>query len=241
MIPLLRAECRKLLTVRSTYIVSAIALVLVCFLSFYIDGFRGIMPFPDWFTTLTNNVSTVISIFVAVIAILLIGHEYRHNTIMYTLTSSNSRTKVLVAKVITVAWFALVVTIIAWALAVFAFWLGASLSPNELQMWTTPEITWQGIWRGLFFVVGFALFALLLGFVVRNLAGAIAVLFIWPMVEGLLTPLLKGNTKYLPFSLLEQVHTGVVWKPLTAAFLFTAYLAVGWLLVWYLFTRRDAN
>ena len=241
MIALLRAECRKLLTVRSTYIISIIALLLIGFLSFYIEGFRGMIPFPNWFMSLIGNVSTTISIFVAIVAILLMGHEYRHNTIMYTLTSANSRTKVMFAKIITVIGYALSLTVIAWVLAVFAYWLGVTLSPNELQQWITPTIEWSGVWRGAFFVVGFGLIGLLLAFLFRNLVGAIAALFILPTVEGLLSPLLKDNVRYLPFSMLEQVHSGMVGAPRTAAFLFLAYLAAAWLIAWYLFTRRDAN
>jgi hypothetical protein len=57
----------------------------------------------------------------------------------------------------------------------------------------------------------------------------------------ILSPLLKENARYLPFSLLEQIHTNSAWAPKTAALLFAAYLAAAWLLVWYLFNRRDAN
>lgn len=241
MIALLRAELRKLFSVRSTYIISAIALVLVAFLSFYIDGYRGMMSPPEWLGYLLQNISTVIAIFVAIVAILLMGHEYRYNTIMYTLTSANSRTKVLLAKICTIVLFAFGFTLIAWAIGVFGFWLGVTISPNELQGWTPPKAAWDSVWRGLFFVTGFGLLGLLFAFLFRNLVGAIAALFILPTVEGLLTPLLKENVKYLPFSMMEQVHTGSTWKPLTAAFLFAAYMAAAWLLAWYLFTRRDAN
>lgn len=241
MIALLRAEFRKLLSVRSTYIISAIALALVAFLSFYLEGFRGMMVPPQWFGNMLYTASTIIPTFVALVAILLMGHEYRYNTIMYTLTSVNSRTKVLFAKMAAIVVFALTLTLIAWALAIFAFWLGVSLSPNELQQWTAPQFEWSSVWRGLFLVVSFGLLGLLLAFLFRHLVGAIAALFILPTIEGLLSPLLKENARYLPFSVVEQVHTGTVWQPLTAAFLFTAYMAAAWLLAWYLFIRRDAN
>lgn len=241
MIALLRAECRKLLTVRSTFIISAIALVLVAFLSFYVEGYRGMMPLPNWLNYLIGNVSTTIAMFIAIISILLMAHEYRYNTIMYTLTSANSRTKVLFAKMCTVIVFALGFTLIAWILAFVAFWFGVQLSPNELQQWTTPSLEWETVWRNAFFVVSFALLGLVLAFLLRHVVGAIAVLFILPTVEGIFSALLKDNAKYLPFSMLEQVHSGTVWKPLTVAFLFTAYMASAWLIAWYLFMRRDAN
>lgn len=240
MIPTLRAEFRKLFTVRSTYIISSIALLLIAFLSFYTEGYRAMAPLPEW-RFLIDNVSTTVSIFVAIIAILLMGHEYRYNTITYTLTATNSRTKVLLAKICAVIAFAIGLTIVAWLLSAGTYWLGVQLSPNQIQGWLTPAWHWDALWRGLFFVVGFGLLALVLAFLFRHLVGAIAALFILPMIEGMLSPLLKENTKYLPFGLLDQVHTGMVWKPLTAALLFTAYLGVAWLLAWYLFLRRDAS
>lgn len=241
MIPLLRAECRKLLTVRSTYIISAIAFVLIGFLAFYTEGYRGLFAHDMWLADLISNVSVTISIFVAIIAILLMGHEYRYSTITYTLTAANSRTKVLFAKMLTILGFSVLFTLVAWLLGIVAYLAGMNLSPNEGQMWVSPELTWLAVWRSAYLVLGFGMIGLLLAFLFRHLVGAIAALFIWPTVEMLLSPLLKDNSRYLPFSLLEQVQGGVVWSPTTAAFLFAAYLATLWLLAWYLFKWRDAN
>lgn len=241
MIPLLRAEARKLFSVRSTYIISAIALALITFLAFYTEGYRGMFPTETWLTTLMANVATTITIFVAIVAILLLGHEYRYNTITYTLAAANSRTKVLLAKIITVIGFSLGMTVIAWLLAVVAYIAGVSLSPNEGQILVSPEFVWNNIWRGFYLVVSFGLIGLLLAFLIRQLVGAIAVLFIWPTVELLLSPLLKESARYLPFSLLEKIGSNSPFATNSAAFLFAAYLAALWLLAWYLFLRRDAN
>ncbi len=240
MIALLRAECRKLFTVRSTYVISILALLLVAFLAFYVEGFKGLISDPNWLVNLISNVSTTISIFIAITAILLMGHEYRYNTIMYTLTSANSRTKVLLAKIITVAWYAVAFTLITWVLAALSYWLGTAVSPHP-ELFVAPDFLWSEIWQSLFFVVAYALMALFLVFLFRHVVGAIAALFILPTVEALLTALLKDNAKYLPFGTLEQVHTGAIWSPSAAAFLFTAYLVGAWLIAWYLFIRRDAN
>lgn len=241
MIPLLRSECRKLLSVRSTYIISAIALVLIVFLAFYAEGYKGLFVHEMWLMDLIANVSTTISIFVALIAILLMGHEYRYNTVTYTLTAANSRTKVMFAKILTVFGFTLAFTVIAWVLATLAYLAGMSLSPSEGQMWLSPEVTWQSVWSSVYMVIAFGLIGLLLAFLFRQLVGAIAVLFIWPTVEVLVSPLLKDESRYLPFALLEQTHAGSIGSPMMAAFLFAAYMAAAWLLAWYFFVRRDAN
>jgi ABC-2 type transport system permease protein len=239
MIGLLRAEFRKLLTVRSTYIIVLLGLLLLGFLAFYAGGYKGVGANPNWLSVIINNTSTTIVIFMAIVSILLAGHEYRHNTIMYTLTSSGSRTKVLLAKILTIAIFVTLATVAISVLASLAYVAGVLLSPTA--QYVSSQLYWGDVWRGLFFVVGYSLLALLLAFLFRHVVGAIAALFILPTVEELLSILLKDNTKYLPFSSLEQVHIQMQMSAGKAALIFLAYLVVGWLIAWYLFIRRDAN
>lgn len=241
MTPALRAEFRKLLTVRSTYIISILALVLVGFVSFYVEGFRSMVSNPDWLSATLGGVSSTIGIFVAIVAILLITHEYRHNTIMYTLTIANSRTKVLLAKLIAMSSFAVVFAAVTCGFAILAYCIGVSLAPKEGVELVAPNFYWDDVFRLLYFVVAYTLLALVLGFILRHVVGAIASLFIVPTVEVLLALVLKGNAKYLPFTALEQVHTQAMWSAGKAALLFTVYLVVAWLVAWYLFRRRDAN
>jgi ABC-type transport system involved in multi-copper enzyme maturation permease subunit len=241
MMSLLRAEFRKLLTIRSTYILSGIALVLVAFIAFYPQGYKGTGINPYWLSDVTTGVSMTIAVFTAIIAILLMGHEYRYNTVIYTLTSANSRTKVLLAKIGAVVGLSVVLTSIVTAVAVFAYWLGVTLSPNVARIFITPEFFWSDIWQAYFFVVANGLIGLLFALIFRHLVGAIAALFILPTIEALLGVVLKDNVKYLPNSALDQVHAGSLWSPGSAALLFTAYLAVAWLITWFLFLKRDAN
>ncbi len=241
MIPLLRAECRKLLSARSTYVIVGVALLFISFMSFFIDGFSGTAGNPGWLMSLISNATTVVSIFVAITAILLMGHEYRYNTIVYTLTSANSRITVMLAKIVAVTGYALAFTLASWLLAVLAYVLGANLSPNEGQMVLAPDLDWAQVWHSAYFVVAFGLIGLLLAFWFRHLVGAIASLFIWPAVEVMLSPLLKQNAHYLPLSLLDHVHGGINSAPSMPALWFLAYMVVAWLLTGYLFIRRDAN
>lgn len=239
MMSLLRAECRKLLTVRSTYIISGLALLLVGFLAFYVAGYNSGGQNPLWLSNIIRDVGTTIGIFVALVAILLVAHEYRHNTIMYTLTYSNSRTKVLLAKTVTAMVFTLVLTVAAVVLAVVMYRLGVAFSPRAI--FVAPEFFWGDVWRTAYFVLAYTLLGLVLAVIIRHVAGVIAALFILPVVEQLLTLLLKTNSKYLPFVALEQVNTGSLLAPGKAALLFTAYITVAWLAAWLLFLRRDAS
>lgn len=241
MMALLRAEFRKLLTVRSTYVISIIALLLVGFLAFYVAGYKGIGGSGAlWLMDMLGQVSTTVAIFVALVAILLMGHEYRYNTIMYTLTTANSRTKVLLAKVVTVVTYSLAMLVGAVILSVLAYWLGMMFAPVT-RVLVTPELFWGDVWHATYFVVGYGLLGLLFAFIFRHLVGAIAALFIIPTVEGILSLILKDNVKYLPMTSLEQVHSHDLLSSGRAALVFAGYMAVIWLVTWYVFQRRDAN
>lgn len=240
MIPLLRSECRKLFSVRSTYVIAGGALLLVGFMSFYIEGLRGMAGREEWLLSLIGNVSTTISPFAAITAILFVCHEYRYNTITYTLTIANSRTKVLLAKIAVTLGYTFAFMLAAWLFAALAYAAGASLSPHPDQSVVAPQIFWSELWRSAYFVLGFGMFGLLLAFLLRHLAGAMAALFIWPAVEALVSPLLQHNARNLPLALLEQIHVGVGSAGM-AALLFLAYLVAGWCAAWYLFLHRDAN
>src|ERR1700690_121413 len=94
----LKAELRKLLTVRSTYFILIVVLLLEVLFAFYISGWRATATDLHSSGALSSAVTdavTAVSIFSALVALLLFTHEYRYNTIMYTLTASNSRSRVL--------------------------------------------------------------------------------------------------------------------------------------------------
>jgi ABC-type transport system involved in multi-copper enzyme maturation permease subunit len=241
MIALLRAEFRKLLSIRSTYIISGIALLLIGFIAFYVAGYKGVGASSHWLMGIVSEVSTILAIFTSLIAILFMGHEYRYNTIMYTLTAANSRTKVLLAKVIVTVLFSFGLMAASVLLATLAYWMGVLFSPSFGRMILAPEFFWGDIWQAVYYLLAYSLVGLLFAFLFRHLVGAIAAVFIVPTIEGLLSMLLKDNTKYLPLSSLEQVHTQSLWSPGKAALLFTIYLVAAWVITWFLFLKRDAN
>ena len=86
----LKAELRKLLTVRSTYIITALAFALVTFYAFYIEGFKADaarLHNPGLLASEVTGAVMTVAIFGALIGVLLMAHEYRYSTIVYTLTS----------------------------------------------------------------------------------------------------------------------------------------------------------
>jgi len=251
MMATLKAEFRKLLTVRSTYIITGLVLLLVIFVAFYVEGWRldsGGLHDP---TELAGDVTgaLMITVFGAIVAILLMTHEYRYNTIMYTLTSSNSRSKVLISKFIAVSVYALFLAVLIGVLSPTLSYLGVHLHGHTL----VPQTLHYGnlIWRSLFYGWGYGMAGLLLAVLTRNQVASIVALFLIPdLGEQLLGLLLKHNTVYLPFSALNQVigsHNNMGdpnssdLSPGKAAGVYAIYLVVGWLVAWVLFLRRDAN
>lgn len=250
MINAIKAETRKLLTVRSTYFILLVSLALMTFFLFYITGWRAtVMDLhnPATLTTAISSAINAVSIFAALAALLLFTHEYRYNTIMDTLTSTNNRSKVLAAKILVVSVFAILFSATVMALSPLLVMAGVhahslTLVPQTLHYRTL-------IWQCLFFTWGYSMAGLVLAGLIRNQVGAIITLFVAPgTIESLLSLLLKKNTSYLPFTALHQVIgqgrdlalAGSI-TPVHAAYVFSAYLAGTWIVAWVLFIRRDAN
>jgi hypothetical protein len=230
--PALKSEFKKLLTIRSAYVIT-LSVILITGLATYLSTGPVVeipanqqqqaapqQPSPPDKTAQTkssapapapkvvkqlppekvlSNLSDAIqpmSLLMAIIVILLMAHEYRYNTITYTLTASNRRSKVLASKLI----------------------VGVSV------------IT------------------------VLNLTAALVLLFFLPAVEVIFSNLLVTHNvepaKFLPFSALNQVANIVGGQvsdkttPVTLAHclvVFSLYLIPLWIVSWYLFIKRDAN
>ena len=248
MVPTIKAEVRKLLTVRSTYVITALSLALVIFFSFYISGWRAdalTLHNPGAAAAAVTGAVGAVSVFAALVAVLLCTHEYRYSTIMYTLTASNSRSKVLLAKLLVITAFSAVFTPIMGVCSPLMAYLG--MSAHHLTLVPQTIHVWDVAWRALFYGWGYGMAGLLLAFLIHSQIGTIATLFIAPnTVEAILSLLLKKNTVYLPFTSLDQVLNlgtlgGGSLTPAHAAEVFLLYLAVGWAIAWFLFLRRDAN
>jgi ABC-2 type transport system permease protein len=264
MIPALKSEFKKLFTVRSTYGWSLLTLVLLLIGAFYADGYKdsaNISAGPDKGTLFISgtlaHLPNLIALFAGLIAILLITHEYRHNTIIYTLTASNSRSKVIFSKIITILGFSLLYSLLFTAIGLGLIFAGAGLAHHMIPHQNISYLAYFG--KTLFFVEGYALAALLFGTLIRNQVGAIAALLILPgTIESLLALVLKKSSVYLPFTALSQVTqppvipgaqpahpgndliTGSL-TPVKGAIVFLCWLIGGWIITWYLFLRRDAT
>ncbi len=238
--PAIKAEIKKVLSIRSTYVLLAAALLMLGVFSFYALGYRMIGTFNPRLTQAVLDGVNFTAIFVAIIASLNITHEYRYNTIAHSFTSINRRSKVLLAKLLVVSCLALAFHALASVFAVVMTWWGAAV--NGAGLGSQEFYFVDTIWRTTFYMLAWTWLGLLFGLLFRHVLGAVATLLILPStVEGLLSIVVKENSKYLPLTALEQVHTGTALTPAQGALVFSAYLIAGYLVAWWLFLRRDAS
>lgn len=247
MMPAIRAEFKKLLSVRSTYLITIFSILFLLFIAFYVEGWRLKPAELHQTGQLASDVygGLTLSLLGAVVAILSMTHEYRYNTIMYTLTATNSRSKVLLSKIIVISCYAIFFTILLGVLSPVATYLGVHAHGHEL----VPQVLHYKdlIWRSLFYGWAYGMLGLVLATLIRIQVGTIVALFAIPaFIEPLLSQLLNKNAVYLPYSALTQLvgddaPGGGSLAPGKAALVFCSYLVVAWAVAWYLFLRRDAN
>ncbi len=245
----LKAEFLKLFTVRSTYILSGLSFLLIILISFYFEGYRGVTGSAASTLTETalmeivSNTAGMIVIFISLIAILLMAHEYRYNTIMYTLTSNTRRTKVLASKSLAVIVFAVGMGLIATAFSIGCYYFGLSLRDAVLPQ---QNFDWLVVFgkTAVYFSI-YALVGLLLAVLVKGIVGAIMFFFIAPVtIEPLLSIPLKDNAVYLPFTMFDSIMgAGIIQSDLSPARILSfsiLYIIVLWVIAWTVFLRRDA-
>lgn len=248
--PTIKAEVRRLLSVRSTYITALIFLVLVGFTNLYVEGYWGQSGSqagalgPAALKEVIGGGVGLMALAMSIIAILQIGHEYRYNTIMHTLTANTRRTQVFLSKALVLGSFAIVLGLFTAVFSVIAYKIGVSLRGAELPP-QDLDIAIQ-MFRVAVYSLIYGLFGMLLALLTRSIILSVVVLLILPStVEPLLGLLLKENAKYLPISSFDHIMGVAIGQtdmtPNTAIVLSLAYIVGLSLVTLTLFIRRDAN
>ncbi|GLY48329.1 hypothetical protein [Lentzea sp. NBRC 102530] len=193
---LLAVERIKLFSTRSPYWCSALAIVMgIGLTAIFAAATDGPVPLG-----LTQIGSSQLAIAVVlVMAAIAVTTEYRFNTIRSTFLAVPNRTSALVAKTVVVAFIAgLLGEIIA-----FGSWgVAKVISPSsDLAINTSAE--WRHVAGvGLVYAIG-AVIAVAIGILVRQTAGAVAILLVWQMLaESLIGIIPKAGVKiqaWLPF------------------------------------------
>lgn len=246
MLATIKAEFRKLLTIRSTYAITILSLLLIAFIAFWGMGWHGgDFLGPTRFQSAALNLISVMGIFSGIVAILLVTHEYRYNTISYTLTASNSRLKVMLAKMLVLSVYAVIATALVIAIGMAGLALGAHM--NHVKITPQNFDVYSVAWRSVVYMITSVLAGLVFGFLSRSVVFAIVAYFAFPStVEPLLHNLVKVSSNYLPFMAQNQIISSAtdipgMYSPLASLGVFCAYLGAAWIVATVLFVKRDAN
>lgn len=249
MMPTVKSDIRKLLSVRSTYILMTAVFLLVTLTAFYVEGVWGKSGSAagradaSALKEIIGGSIGLAAIFISIIAALQIGHEYRYNTIAHTLTANPNRTKVFLSKWLVLSLFSIGFGLLVTVFSVIAYRIGlsirgATLPPQDLQ--AGVQIFRVAFYCFVYGTIGFALSMLL-----RNVIGAIVLIFVLPAIEPLIALLLKDNARYLPITTFDHIMGVAIGQtdmtPNTAIIISSVYLGALGLITWITFLRRDAN
>ena len=202
----LRFEWVRLRSLRSTYWLIGLALVLNAAIAFLVAyATRHETPVRDVVVAAVtgggaNTPVPLAVVLLAVLGVFASGHEYRYGTIQPTLTTVPQRIRLFTAKVLVVAGAALVVT---------AASIGINIAVT-LPFWErAPSLSDVTVPGYLLLAVLWAVLGVALGQLLRGVPGALVVILVTPMiVEQLIFRLqfvpvldwLAPVVKFLPFT-----------------------------------------
>jgi ABC-2 type transport system permease protein len=200
----IRAEIRKLTTVRGPWLLLAAGPLLV------VAGVTGLvtsggnLPSPAVQQRAASHVGLA-AVFTLVFGILAVAGEHRHGTITDTYLSFPRRREVIGAKLaVYLGTGALAgLACAAVALATAAAWWAAKGATFRL----TAGGTWQVLGGGIAVNAAFAAIGVGLGALIRNVIAAVAAALAWiALVEGIAGQLLgSGPARWLPFAASEAL------------------------------------
>ncbi|MDX6226635.1 MAG: type transport system permease protein [Frankiales bacterium] len=258
----LRYEWVRLRTLRSTYWLTGLSIVIAGLLGLFALTFTGSKPFTviDYGDLIEGGPGTaLLSIFMGLIGVFSIGHEYRYGTIRPTLGAIPSRTHLMAAKVLVVIAYSLVVGFVCLIVRYLVAWLILGSKLTDLGLF--PHPMGRVIGGILGYVAVYALVGFAFASLSRSIPAAIVTLVVFPLVfenviRGLLTinalKSIRGIAKFLPFSAGSQVYSHNVLDsgvpsgfrelpgPWGGALIFFVFMLILLGAAWALFEKRDA-
>lgn len=298
----LKSEIRKLFTVRSTYVLVTLALLVIGLVAYFgtsvvtydeaVCSSNGELlhstndpeyyieedskePACDGETVVTvitertlpkehllngmQNAIPTITTLVTIIVVLFMAHEFRYNTISYSLTAINSRSKFLLSKLLVAIGFTVGVSLLAIGVMLSVTFIAIAIKDLKLP---AQDFNWlYVVLRYLAYSLANVLIGLGIVILVRNLVAGIAAIFVLPMINQLFAGLLMWRevepTKFLPFSALERFgrvsgdvipEQGMVFgategqaSVVVSGWVTLVWLLVLWIVAWWIFIKRDTN
>lgn len=200
------AELRKLSTVRTNLVLTAVGLLLVLGSA---AAFTMVEEVAGPFLGTDGEVASAIdqiggnSLIVLVVALIAMTTEFRHGTIGRTLQLTPSRTRVLSAKlaagvVYAVVFFVLAVVVVAGVLAVAAAMSSVGLEVGDASV--------TALWQGVVGLVFTAALGVAVGALLRNQVLAVTLSLLWVfVVEQLINQFWPHIGRWLPFQALNAI------------------------------------
>jgi len=254
---LLLAEWTKLRSVRSTYW-SLIALIIVfplfCWLIPYLQVANwSQVTLAQRASAQADPIGTIMSpaqylgqLAIAVLGVMVTASEYSTGMIRSTLLASPHRVRMLAAKSIV---FTLLVLVIGEVVSFAGYFIGQTTYKSVLTVTLDDGGIRQVVGGGMYLGM-LALFAMVLGSLIRHVAGAITGIVALLLVLSQVISLIPGKTgKYLYTYEPTNAGFAIIGKHLPDNFLitpwegygvFAAWTAALWILAAYLLVRRDA-
>ena len=204
MLPVIRAEFRKLTTIRAPWLLLAAGPLIV------VAGVSGLVVSGGNVHDPATQRAAFAHVGLAAIVILIFGitavaGEYRHGTVTDTYLSFPARSRVVTAKLAVyglVGAAAGLVSCLAAIAATAAWWAAKGASVH-----LPPASTWRTLAGGMAASIALAAIGVGVGALIRNLAGAIAAALAWiALIEGIAGQLAgAGLARWLPYSASEAL------------------------------------
>lgn len=246
---LLRSEWRKIWTIRPLWMTLAAAFALTIGLCAYmiIDGTTlggadaGHIPF-GW-----TGIYPAGMLVLVVFGVLSVSTEYASGSIRTSLTSAPRRTGVMLAKAAVVTGVSAVLAVAATVLLYLLLQVMGTVPSAAGMSLFAPEMFWGALGGTLMMPYG-ALFGVLLGWLLRNAAGAICLYFglfqMGPQIlPAFLPEPLSNVTDYMPLEAINIMRSGGLsaepYGAATAIIILVAWLVALGGLAWWRLKKFD--
>lgn len=239
MIAQMRSEWIKFRSVRSTVVLTVLAIVLAA-------GVAVLVTFlSDGRVHIDNCLGgvQVASLLILVLGVQIVGQEYRFATIRPTFSATPRRGRVIVAKLLVLVITTANAAVVLIALSVACAFLATKVHGNRLDLTapgTSRVLIGTIVVLAIHAVIGFGV-----GCIVRQPIAGIVIVLVWvTVVEGILAGLLPDAVRWFPIAGMANVNALVLqddrgpdalryFGPVVGALYSTAVglalVAIGWL------------
>lgn len=200
MIDVIRSEWIKQSTVTVTWVLVSVAAIFPTGIALLTAGFTNDFLDGEELASVIAGTSVVSAMLLGVLGTLAVTGEFSHNTIRPTFAAMPDRIRPLLAKpIVNVA-----LSVITIAAVILVGWVaGAAVADGTQELGQGDA---QAALIGtVFLTIGLTILGFAIGLLVRNSAGSICLLLLWPLVaEGLIAGLMsvadkEGWQRWLPY------------------------------------------